>query len=99
MVSLAEIGAYEFKMDEYGRFKVVGVTDQFTTCCCCGRENLKKTAVMQDSEGNYSFFGTTCAANATRYYYSSKYRTRKLHKSFYDDLIAPTLKVRASKVV
>jgi hypothetical protein len=62
----AQIGTTEFNMREYGRLKVVGTTDSVTICFCCNKKNLKKTAVMQDSDGNYSFFGTSCAYNASR---------------------------------
>ena len=86
-----EIGVHEFNLSEYGRLKTVGVTDQFTSCCCCGKQNLKKTVVMKDSEGNYSFFGSSCAHAATRQILTPE-RKRKIHIQFWDDHIAPTLK-------
>lgn len=88
---LSEIGLYNFNMKEYGKLKTFGVTDQFTSCCCCGKQNLKKTVVMQDSEGNYSFFGSTCAYKASGNYFQSKHRTRRIRKSTFDELIKDTL--------
>lgn len=100
--ALASIGIYDFNLSEYGKLKTVGVTDEFTSCCCCGKEKLKKTVVMQDSGGNYSFFGTTCAYNASRGYAHSTNRTRKIHPQVMEEILE-TLKPskadkRASKV-
>lgn len=39
-------------------------TDEVTTCECCGKQNLKGTVVLKDQEGEFKFFGTTCAARA-----------------------------------
>ena len=75
----ASIGLYDFNLSEYGKLKVIGTTDMFSSCCCCGKQNLKKVAVMQDSENNYSFFGTSCAYDATRNYGQNSNRNRKVH--------------------
>jgi hypothetical protein len=78
MSTFTEIGVNNFNLSEYGKLKVVGVTDEVTACFCCGKENLKRTAVMQDSEGNYSFFGTSCAHNASNKWATSKNRNRQI---------------------
>lgn len=45
-------------------YEAVGVTDERTECDCCGKINLKKTVVLRNEDGEFSFFGTTCAARA-----------------------------------
>jgi hypothetical protein len=66
-----------FNLSEYGKLNIVGTTDEITTCFCCGKENLKRTAVMQDSDGNYAFFGTTCAHNASNKWTTSNKQKHK----------------------
>jgi hypothetical protein len=44
-------------------FKVLGTTQDITSCDCCGRINLNKTVALE-IEGVLKFMGTTCAANA-----------------------------------
>ena len=46
-------------------FTVVGTTDETLSCDCCGRTGLKMTVVLRDSEGEFVFYGRTCAARAT----------------------------------
>lgn len=41
--------------------KILGTTDEVTTCDCCLRTELKKTVAI-DFDGETAFFGTTCAA-------------------------------------
>lgn len=43
--------------------KILGTTDDTTTCDCCGKTNLKKTVVL-DIDGSVVFYGTDCAARA-----------------------------------
>jgi hypothetical protein len=51
-------------------FRVLGTTDDFTTCELCGREELKGTVVLQplDADGNPDgdpvYFGSSCGAKA-----------------------------------
>lgn len=51
-------------------FKVRGSNDEVTTCECCGRENLKKTVMLEvlDADGNgtgqIERYGVDCAARA-----------------------------------
>lgn len=50
-------------------YRVLGTTDDVTTCECCGRADLKGTVVLQwtlDGEdvGGPVFFGCVCAARA-----------------------------------
>jgi hypothetical protein len=74
LAALKDSGVFVFDLSEYGRLKVVGSTSNVTECFCCGKQNLKKTAVMQDSHGNYSFFGTSCAHNASHRWATSTKR-------------------------
>lgn len=60
--ALREIGVQDF--DLTGNIKLVGVTDTVPECMCCGKKNLKRTAVLQDQNGNFSFYGSDCAYKA-----------------------------------
>jgi hypothetical protein len=42
--------------------KVLGVSDEVTTCGCCGRTDLKKTVAIGTGEGDVRYFGTDCAS-------------------------------------
>jgi len=50
--------------------RVMGITDDVTTCECCGRQNLKCTVALDktDAEGNTTgevvHYGRDCAAKA-----------------------------------
>ena len=44
--------------------KVLGTTDEVTTCELCGRSDLKKTVILQDSDGEIVHYGADCAARA-----------------------------------
>ena len=46
--------------------KVLGITDERTTCDCCGKSNLKRTVALELENGTISYYGTTCATNAFR---------------------------------
>jgi hypothetical protein len=46
------------------KYRILGSTEEVTTCHCCGRENLKKTVALDDYEGNVTYYGETCAAKA-----------------------------------
>ncbi|GAA3509816.1 hypothetical protein [Streptomyces shaanxiensis] len=55
------------------KWKILGVTDDFTECGCCGRRGLKRTVALMplDAEGNedgtaeeVAYYGTSCAATA-----------------------------------
>lgn len=46
--------------------KVLGVTDETTTCECCGKQNLKRVVVL-DIDGNVVRYGCDCAARALTY--------------------------------
>lgn len=54
-------------------YKIKGTTGDVTTCELCGRDELKGTIVLQplDADGNPDgdpcYFGTSCAAKATRW--------------------------------
>ena len=48
------------------RYTIEGVTDERDSCDCCGKTGLKRTVVLADSDGEFVFFGTTCAARAMR---------------------------------
>ncbi len=42
--------------------KLVGITDEITTCDCCGKTNLKKTFAVMDDDGNVNYYGSECYA-------------------------------------
>lgn len=46
-------------------FKVLGLSDDVTTCDCCGKTNLKKTVVLDNGEATV-FYGVDCAATVLR---------------------------------
>ncbi|MFE2991413.1 hypothetical protein [Streptomyces sp. NPDC059262] len=55
------------------QFTVKGVVDYCTVCECCGRTNLKRTVALMpldcegNEEGQVSYYGTQCAADALRW--------------------------------
>lgn len=44
-------------------FKLLGITDENTTCDCCGKSNLKCTVAL-DHDGDVVFYGRDCAGRA-----------------------------------
>lgn len=47
------------------QYQFIGSTDTVTQCGCCGKENLKKTIVLQNVEsGDFVYYGSTCGARA-----------------------------------
>lgn len=44
--------------------KLLGTTDETTTCECCGKPNLKKTVVLETEDGGEVRYGVDCAAKA-----------------------------------
>jgi hypothetical protein len=55
------------------KFRIVGTTDEVTSCDCCGKTELKSTVELWelDADGNDLgdqpvYFGVTCAARAMR---------------------------------
>jgi hypothetical protein len=51
--------------EEDKMLQVIGTTDQQDTCDCCGKTNLKMVVVLKDDDGEFCFYGRTCAARAT----------------------------------
>jgi hypothetical protein len=43
--------------------KILGISDEVTTCGCCGKSNLKRTVAL-DIDGGVVYYGTDCAAMA-----------------------------------
>lgn len=42
-------------------YKVLGFTEEITTCDCCGREDLKGTLALENTEtGDINYFGSVC---------------------------------------
>ena len=41
--------------------KILGTTDEVTTCDCCGRQDLKSTVAFQTDDG-IAYFGCVCAS-------------------------------------
>ena len=47
-------------------YKMIGITDEVTSCDCCGRTDLKRTIVLERQEdGVIVYFGSQCGARAT----------------------------------
>jgi hypothetical protein len=46
------------------KLEAVGTTDERNECDCCGKTGLKRTVVLRDEDGDFRFYGTTCAARA-----------------------------------
>jgi len=44
-------------------WKVLGKSDEVTTCECCGKANLKLTVILTNGEGEVRY-GRDCAARA-----------------------------------
>ena len=70
-------------MPATAKLRVLGITDEFTECQCCGRNDLKSTVCMEslDSEGNGTgelvYYGSSCAATAIGIVKDTKARTEK----------------------
>lgn len=47
-----------------GDMKVLGITDEVTSCSCCGRTGLKCTVAI-DAGGEVVYYGRTCATRHT----------------------------------
>lgn len=41
--------------------RVLGLTDEVTTCECCGRTGLRSTVIVGTEEGE-AYYGSTCAS-------------------------------------
>jgi recombinational DNA repair protein (RecF pathway) len=46
--------------------RMLGTTDEVTTCDCCGRKDLKDTVAFEREDGQVVYFGCVCAARALR---------------------------------
>src|SRR5690349_19372579 len=46
--------------------KVLGISDDVTTCECCGRTYLKRTVALDFNGQGMKHYGTTCAAKALK---------------------------------
>lgn len=45
-------------------FKLLGITDEISTCDCCGRTNLKCTVALESEAGEILHYGRDCAGKA-----------------------------------
>lgn len=45
-------------------FKLLGISDERTTCDCCGKTGLKRTVAMESDALGLVFYGTGCAGAA-----------------------------------
>jgi hypothetical protein len=43
--------------------KILGISNEVTTCECCGKKNLKKTIILSNEFGE-KYYGINCAAIA-----------------------------------
>lgn len=55
--------------------KILGITDERTTCECCGKQGLKRTVAI-DFASEIRYYGTTCAAKALKFPNPEKYTSR-----------------------
>jgi len=55
--------------------KILGITDERTTCECCGKQGLKRTVAI-DFASEVRYYGTTCAAKALNFPNPEKYTSR-----------------------
>lgn len=55
--------------------KILGITDERTTCECCGKANLKRTVAIEFNS-DIRYYGTTCAAKALNFPNPAKYTSR-----------------------
>lgn len=46
--------------------KILGRTDERTTCDKCGKQHLKVTVAIELDDNSVVYYGTTCAAKALR---------------------------------
>jgi hypothetical protein len=67
----------EGKIPMNATVKILGITDEVTTCGCCGRNGLKKTIALEIDEV-LTHYGTQCAANSLRYGRGAKFTTTKI---------------------
>lgn len=52
----------------FKKIQVLGITNDFSSCDCCGKENLKKTVTILDlTSGVEGHFGVVCAAAIDKY--------------------------------
>ena len=42
--------------------RILGITDEQTTCDACGRVELRSTVILADENGEYGRYGSSCAA-------------------------------------
>lgn len=45
--------------------KMMGISDEITTCECCGKSNLKRTVALS-IDGEIKYYGVDCAASAMK---------------------------------
>jgi hypothetical protein len=84
-----EIGVNDFNLQN-APITFEGSTDTVTECFCCGKQNLKRTAVLKDNDGNYSFYGATCAFNALNVWSKSLNYQSKVKQSIKRKFEFPT---------
>lgn len=50
-----------YGLSQFNKLTLVGSCDWVTDCSCCGKERLKRTFVFKEEEGDFHFFGSSCA--------------------------------------
>jgi hypothetical protein len=44
--------------------KILGISDEVTTCDCCGKKGLLRTIALETVDGDVVFYGCNCAGRA-----------------------------------
>ena len=58
-------------METAKTYKVIGISKDIQKCDCCGKEDIKKTVVMENmNDGTINYFGTTCATKINGFSYT-----------------------------
>jgi hypothetical protein len=46
--------------------RILGINDDESNCCCCGRTDLKRVVWIEHDDGRVEWYGTTCASYIMR---------------------------------
>jgi hypothetical protein len=74
--------------------RIMGISDDVTTCECCGRSELRKTVALGDENGGIKYYGCDCAAKAI-----ARSGGRKMNGSTVEKFAVNASKPKAAKAV